>query len=340
MLRIFADEINMCKISKLLGKYPLKATIQDSSIIIDGKIPEELANQLYTNVQITGFDNSVDVQNEKAIFPATRYFDVKRGEVYLCDFGEPFEHEQAGKRYAIIVQNDESNKFSLNTIVIPCTTQLKGNFPFNLTFKFSSENMVDYTNSKVSSKVNVALGESIRCISKSRLVQYLGSMTQEFMDQKIQPIIEYSLALKRNMKPKFSSIKTEASKKNPDIVPTLSLEQMQLLSFVDINELLSISKSSIPNNEKAHKILQLFGFDFNQNGVSLLLDAIMICPKSERFNLQMLCQKLSETGIYSVDSGEMQRLIVARIKERFRLKNSPAIDFIRLVNCLISKEGK
>lgn len=283
-----------------------------------------------------------------------RYPKVKRAEVYWCDFGEPFEHEQGGKRYAIIIQNDDGNEHSSNTIVLPCTTQHKSNLPVHYIFKFSSENMVNYSSAKVSNKINIALGESITTISKSRLIEYLGTMTEDFMDENIQPIIDRSLALKRKTEtvtvsePEVKTViqtKTVYVEKDLDAVQMakatyrdLNLAQMQLLSFVDINELISISKTSAKDSEKTHKILQLFGFDFSKNGVQHLLDAICISPKSEYFNLETLSKELSETGKYTIDASEIQRLIVARVKERFKLRKSPTIDFIRLVNRLLSKK--
>ena len=400
MLQLFADKVNMGRISKLLVKYKIKATVNDSTITIYGTIPEDLASQLYSNTQIIAFNNydngqgyvPIDattvsgntVKAEKAeILPEAksdvseegtceevvtyntsdateepkfvlRYPKVKRAEVYLCDFGETREHEQGGKRYAIIIQNDSGNEHSPNTIVLPCTTQHKANLPVHYIFRFSSENMVDRSNAKVSSKINVALGEAITTVSKSRLIEYLGTMTENFMDENIQPIIDRSLALKRKKdtvtvsKPEIKTVvqtKTVYVEKDLDAVQMakatyrdLNLAQMQLLSFVDIDELISISKSSTEDIEKAHKILRLFGFDFGKNGVQYLLDAICIAPKSEYFNLETLSQKLSETGEYTIEASEIQRLIVARVKERFRFKKSPTIDFIRLVNRLLTKK--
>lgn len=400
MLQLFADKVNMGRISKLLVKYNIKATVNDSTITIYGTIPEDLASQLYSNTQIIAFNNYDNSQGYVPIDATTvsgnvikaekaemlpeakpdvgkeatceevvtyntsdateepkfvlRYPKVKRAEVYLCDFGETLEHEQGGKRYAIIIQNDDGNEHSPNTIVLPCTTQHKANLPVHYIFRFSSENMVDHSNAKVSSKINVALGEAITTVSKSRLIEYLGTMTEDFMDENIQPIIDRSLALKRKTetvtvsKPEVKTViqtKTVYVEKNLDAVQMakatysdLNLAQMQLLSFVDINELISISKTSAKDSEKAHKILQLFGFDFSKNGVQHLLDAICISPKSEYFNLEILSKKLSETGKYTIEASEIQRLIVARVKERFRLKKSPTIDFIRLVNRLLTKK--
>ena len=395
MLQLFADKVNIVRISKLLVKYKIKAIVNDSTITIYGTISENLASQLYSNTQIIAFNNyddgqgyvpidttnisentikakkvemlteaKADVSEEVATyntFDATeelnfvlRYPKVKRAEVYLCDFGKLFEHEQGGKRYAIIIQNDTGNKHSPNTIVLPCTTQYKPDLPVHYTFRFSSENMVDYSNAKVSGKTNVVLGEAITTISKFKLIEYLGTMTQNFMDENIQPIIDQALALKRKTetitisKPEIKTVvqtKTVYVQKDLDAVQMakatyrdLNLAQIQLLSFVDIDELISISKSSTEDIEKAYKILQLFGFDFSKNGVHYLLDAICIAPKLKYFSLETLSQKLSETGKYTIEASEIQRFIVARVKERFRFIKSPTIDFIRLVNCLLTKK--
>lgn len=142
MLQLFADKVNIGRISKLLVKYKIKAIVNDSTITIYGTISENLASQLYSNTQIIAFNNyddgqgyvpidttnisentikakkvemlteaKADVSEEVATyntFDATkelnfvlRYPKVKRAEVYLCDFGKPFEHEQGGKRYPL-----------------------------------------------------------------------------------------------------------------------------------------------------------------------------------------------------------------------------------------------
>lgn len=376
MLQLFADKVNMGRISKFLVKYNIKATIKDSTITIYGAIPEDLAIELYSNTQIIAFNNFDNGQGYIPIEATTvlgneikadmlpenkaviceeivtyntsdateepkfvlRYPKVKRGEVYLCDFGENLEQELNGKRYAIIIQNDDGNEHSPNTIVLPCTTQHKNNLPVHYIFRFSSENMVEYSNARVSSKINVALGENITTVSKSRLTNYLGTMTENFMDEHIQPIIDRSLALKRKTKTVYVEKDLDSVQMAKATYRDLNLTQIQLLSFVNIDELLLISKSSIKDSEKSYKILQLFGFDFSKNGVQYLLDAICIAPKSKYFNLETLSQKLSETGEYTIEASEIQRLIVARVKERFKLKKSPTIDFIRLVNRLLTKK--
>jgi len=50
---------------------------------------------------------------------------VKRGEVWLVDFGQPSGPEQAGKRPAIIMQADDITAEAATVIVIPLTTNMK-----------------------------------------------------------------------------------------------------------------------------------------------------------------------------------------------------------------------
>lgn len=112
--------------------------------------------------------------------------------------------------------------------------------------------------------------------------------------------------------------------------------QVQLLSFVDINELLAISQSSSADELKAQKILELFGFDFKKNGVHYLLKAIISSPKDSYFNLETLSENVALNE--NVDKEEIKRLIVARVKETFGFKKAPTIDFIRLVNNFLLKQ--
>jgi mRNA interferase MazF len=51
--------------------------------------------------------------------------DAKRGEVWLVDLGQPKgDHEQAGRRPAVIFQTDDLSPLS-TVVIIPLTTQTK-----------------------------------------------------------------------------------------------------------------------------------------------------------------------------------------------------------------------
>ena len=362
MLKLETKELDICRLSKVIVKFDVKASIDKNLIVLDGDISDDLLNQLYKDANICNIQNFKDEvaktnisyskknndklnsekeKNEIMHIPQlTEEYDllypkVKRGEVYYCDFGEPFGSEIGYKRYAIVVQNDNENLYSSTTIVLACTTKPKKNMPVHYSFSFSNENMLDYDTYRVGTKPNIILAEQIRTVDKKRLRKYLGTMKPEFMEN-LQDIMDSALYLKRE-KVAYNKIK-KVSHDEVKNYKDLNVVQIQLLSKVDINNLLQIAESSNTDKEKAEQILKLFGFDLNTKGVEYLLKAILISPKNEYFNLETLSEKIAEQEA-NIEKEEVKRLIVARVKERFKFKKSPTIDFIRVVNSFLSKRS-
>lgn len=383
MLKLQTRPFDICRISKLLVKYEIKASISNQVITLDGEISDELLDELCDSIticKVQNFDGEViPLIQKKSNYPESdeivststkaedvavktdlgevlapkvieqydlRYPTVKRGEVYLCDLGEPYGSEQGNKRHVIIVQNDNGNFHSPTTIVLPCTTKRKRRYPVHYQFIFSNENMLDYDASRIGTRPNTVMAEKIQTVDKTRLRKFLGTMTPEFMN-KLQDIIDVSLDLRRQGrvttkkkneyvdKPVEVSVDTSAPKV---LEECKDLKQMQLLSLVDINELFKIVQARDSNRIKVQKILELFGFDMQKNGVQYLLKAILISTQKAYFNLETLCDSVAESEP-KIEKDEVKRLIVARIKEQFKLRKSPAIDFIRLVNRFLIKKG-
>ncbi len=387
MLQLQTRTFDICRVSKLLVKYKIRASISDQVITLDGEISDELLDELCNGLTIRNVKNffgevfpltlnEFDLpKSDEIVSSSTKgkavveektsdvvlapqitekydllYSTVKRGEVYLCDFGEPYGSEQGNKRYVIVVQNDDGNSHSPTTIVLSCTTKQKKRVPVHYHFVFSNENMIDYDVIRVGMEENVVMAEQIRTVDKTRLRKFIGTMTPEFMN-KMQEIIDISLNLQRQEKvitktekvyvdkpvyrdvPQFD---TNAPKERKD----LNMVQVQLLSLIDVNELLKIAQARDSDKIKAEKILELFGFDMQRNGVQYLFKAILISPKDAYFNVETLCDSVAKSE-HNVEKDEIKRLIVARIKEQFKFRKSPTIDFIRLVNSfLIKKEDE
>ena len=384
MLQLQTKPIDICRISKLLIKYNLKASITDSVITFDGEVSEELLTKLCNDIHITVIQNFVSTiplviheeiqpveseeiipcehvkESEEAEVESSKetcisshglpeydliYPEVKRGQVYWCDLGEPYLSEGGGMRPVIVVSKDirNSNSRANTVIVVPCSTTIR-QYSYHYTFVFSKDNMIDYHEEIKSRKTN-ACADLIHVINKKQLREYIGTMTEDFM-QKIQDIIDDVLSLKREVKTIVRDEKvyvdrhvsqkekncSDEAKERKDV----NMVQVQLLSFVDINELLKISQSYAKNEIKVQRILELFGFDFKKNGVEYLLKAIIASPKDAYFNLETLSESVSKKE--GVDKEEVKRLIVARIKERFSFKKAPTIDFIRLVNIFLTKQ--
>ncbi len=172
-------------------------------------------------------------------------------------------------------------------------------------------------------------------------------MTTEFMDS-MQEIIDISLGLQRQEKVITKTKEVYVNKLADRDVPAnnidapkehkdLNMVQIQLLSLVDINELFKIAQVRASDKIKAENIIKLFGFDMQRNGVQYLFKAILISPKKAYFNLETLCDSVAKSEP-DVGKDEIKRLIVARVKELFKFKKSPTIEFIRLVNSFLTKK--
>ena len=197
------------------------------------------------------------------------------------------------------------------------------------------------------------MAEQIRTVDKTRLRRYIGFLTPEFMEQ-----IEEKIYISLDLKPKETIVEKEVFvdkivekivyvdkivplKEETDVKPQkeqrdINMVQVQLLSFVNINELIKISQSKSTDEIKAKKILELFNFDFTKKGVEYLLKAIIASPKTNYFNLETLSDIVSKEE--NDDKDEIKRLIVARVKENFGFRKAPTIDFIRLINNFLSKQ--
>lgn len=383
MLQLQTKTFDISRISKLLVKHNIKASVSNQVITLDGEISDELLGELCDGITICNVQNfdgevipliqketnyperdenvstpteveDVAVKTHSDVVLAQTviekydllYPTVKRGEVYICDFGEPYGSEQGNKRYAIVVQNDDGNLHSPTTIVLACTSEQKKRLPVHHNFVFSKENMLDYDMFRVGVEQNVVMAEQIRTVDKTRLRKLLGIMTPKFMDR-MQEIIDISLSLQRQEKVITKTEKVYVDKPVYRDVPAnidapkerkdLNMVQIQLLSLVDIKELFKIAQARDSDKIKAEKIIKLFGFDMQKKGVQYLFKAILISPKEAYFNLETLCDSVAKSE-QNVEKDEIKRLIVARIKEQFAFRKSPTIDFIRLVNSFLIKE--
>lgn len=110
--------------------------------------------------------------------------DLKQFDVVLVDFGEEiFGSEQSGVRPAVIIQNDKGNLFSPTTIVMPLTSQYrKLNQP---THAFIKRNR---TNGLL--KDSVLLGECLRQISENRIVEFIGTFSNEYERNEVKRVYQ------------------------------------------------------------------------------------------------------------------------------------------------------
>lgn len=255
-----------------------------------------------------------------------KYPKVKRGELYICDFGEPYGSEQGYKRFALIVQNNVGNRTSPTTIVVACTTKAKNNLPVHYQFNLSPSIMKDYNEKRIGEEVygNTILAEQIKTVDKKRLRKFVGTMTDEFMNE-VQRVIDISLDLKRE---KTTPVRP---------VQDLSIIQIQLLAKANIEKLLEVSEAEELDEVKIEKILKLFGFNMKTAGIQYLTKAIYLAIRKDNFTIEELSEELSNEE-KDINKEEIKERIISVMEEKLKFEKSVAIDFIRLVNILLNQK--
>jgi mRNA interferase MazF len=98
-----------------------------------------------------------------------------RGEVWLVDLGQPKgDHEQAGRRPAVIFQTDDLSPLS-TVVVIPLTTQIRRAGVVNTVWIPAKEAGQDQD--------SVALCHQIRALDRRKLVHKIGELEPERLSE-------------------------------------------------------------------------------------------------------------------------------------------------------------
>ncbi len=100
---------------------------------------------------------------------------VKRGEVYFADLSPVVGSEQGGQRPVLVIQNDVGNRYSPTVIVAAITAKIsKAKLPTHVEIHKEDVGLI---------KDSVVLLEQVRTIDKKRLIQKLGTLSPELMEQ-------------------------------------------------------------------------------------------------------------------------------------------------------------
>ncbi|RRR97639.1 type II toxin-antitoxin system PemK/MazF family toxin [Glycomyces terrestris] len=101
---------------------------------------------------------------------------MNRGDIYLCDFGDPIGHEQGFRRPALIVSHDDMSRVGI-PIVIPISRTRK-DYPTHVELEGALA---------VTSYVQC---EQIRVVSSERMIRRIGAVDA-------MPMLKVELILKR-----------------------------------------------------------------------------------------------------------------------------------------------
>ncbi|KAA8750068.1 type II toxin-antitoxin system PemK/MazF family toxin [Paenibacillus sp. UASWS1643] len=121
---------------------------------------------------------------------------IKRGGLFMINYGDGEGSEQQGYRPGLVIQNDVGNEFSPTVIVVAITDGedkrlMPTHFPIGI-----KEGM---------RKPSVVMFEQIRTIDKTRLDYQFGSLTPEILKQMEHPLM-ISLGLKAAPKPRRKTV--------------------------------------------------------------------------------------------------------------------------------------
>ena len=108
----------------------------------------------------------------------------QRGEVWLVNWNPARGSEQAGKRPALIIQNDIGNEYASTTIVAALSTRIRV-YPMNV--------LLEAREGGLTKPSTVKTGQ-ILTVSKDRLEKKLGAISSEKM-REVDQALRLSLAL-------------------------------------------------------------------------------------------------------------------------------------------------
>jgi mRNA interferase MazF len=103
----------------------------------------------------------------------------RQGDIFWVRFGESRNSSLAGKRPAIVVQNDLLNKSNIRTTVVTLLTSNTklSKIPWNVTLKNGSGNLL---------KTSVVVVSQMATVDKGRLLEKIGTVKKKQLEQIIE----------------------------------------------------------------------------------------------------------------------------------------------------------
>lgn len=112
--------------------------------------------------------------------------EIKRGDIFLVDLEHVRESEQGKCRPALVIQNNLGNTYSPITIIAAITSKkFNEEYPNNVHIKSNESDL---------EQDSTVLLNQIRIIDKSRIIKFLGKLSEEDM-KKVDLALKISLDL-------------------------------------------------------------------------------------------------------------------------------------------------
>ena len=153
---------------------------------------------------------------------------VRRGEVYWCEFGLNVGSEMSKEtpRPAVVVQNNRGNKCSSNTIVVPITHD-EGEGPYLVPITTQRKHNGDVL---LDGKANTS---NVICVSKARLRDYITILPQADLKK-----VDKSLADMAGLKHYYDKLETKYNNCHADLITLMNKMRSvsEMINNSDIDE--------------------------------------------------------------------------------------------------------
>lgn len=165
--------------------------------------------------------------------------EIKRGDIYYADFNPVVGSEQGGIRPAVTIQNNVGNRFSPTIIVAPITSKPKKPMPTHVAVVGNGLE-----------KDSIALLEQVRTLDKSRLGEFIGSISKQEL-KKIDAALGISFQL--NIKEKNDmNLSTEYNDINNTKGAWIFARSVSSFRYGDIDSQVSILQSELKSEGYDH----------------------------------------------------------------------------------------
>jgi mRNA interferase MazF len=103
----------------------------------------------------------------------------RQGDVYWVRFGRVTDSGPAGKRPAVVIQNDLLNRSNIRTTVVVLLTSNRklGSIPDNVRLKKGTANLP---------KASVAVASQMATVDKGRLLEKIGTLSKQDREKIVQ----------------------------------------------------------------------------------------------------------------------------------------------------------
>jgi mRNA interferase MazF len=101
---------------------------------------------------------------------------ARRGDVYMARLDPREGSEQAGQRPVVVMSRDSINEHSSVVVAVPVTDRIhkKTIYPSHIILREGEGGLT---------KESVVLGEQVRAISTTRLIRYMGHLSEPSVNQ-------------------------------------------------------------------------------------------------------------------------------------------------------------